>query len=623
MSRTLFIYIFRDLFRIFMMASGAMAGIMSFGGLLRPLTREGLDAGQVARMLTYFGPAMTTYSFPVAALFATAVVYGRLSADNELTACKAGGVSLLSLSVSGPALVLGLLVAMASMVFLCFIVPASTLKVEKVIYSNLAKLVEGRIERNHEIRFQQSTIFAQEAHVVPPGPDTPPGQQVVELLGPTVVSMEWPDKKADRSYRIPKEFYTASRAFVYIKPQADGEQVSVTIHLTDGFKFPRRFEGATEVQVNNTVYGPTNIPSPIKEDVKFMDVFLLKELYEEPSKSRKVQKILGDFVEKGQKIQSLTEMSNALNGPGRKAEYEFETGDRYSLSVEGGWPAIVSPDAILTVNAPIAPATRPGQLPDAGVSTSAAIPASVPPPAPVPGRAPATAPATAPSGAAGAASAARAAPVQRPIFFRQNTGGQGALVIRAASVIVHAQPVQDVGMMNITVDLKDCEETTGADALTQQQPVKREEFTQYFKAPMSAATKALAGRDLAWFESPAAKPLGDQTMLRHEKTQLINCIVAEGNGRASFAISCLILVMVGAALGMMFRSGNFLTAFAVSFVPALLSITLIIAGQRTAANLPLRMDGTNPLNLGLALIWSGNAVNLLLAVGLLWKLQRR
>ena len=52
MSRTLFWYIFKDLFRIFMMASGALAGIMSFGGLLRPLTHQGLDIGQVGQVLT-------------------------------------------------------------------------------------------------------------------------------------------------------------------------------------------------------------------------------------------------------------------------------------------------------------------------------------------------------------------------------------------------------------------------------------------------------------------------------------------------------------------------------------------------------------------------------------------
>ena len=69
-SYTLSRYIFWDLLRIFLMASGALAGIMSFGGLLRPLTQQGLDSTQVGQLLTYFTPAMTAYSFPIAALFA-------------------------------------------------------------------------------------------------------------------------------------------------------------------------------------------------------------------------------------------------------------------------------------------------------------------------------------------------------------------------------------------------------------------------------------------------------------------------------------------------------------------------------------------------------------------------
>src|SRR3954464_14913759 len=91
MGRTLFWYILKDLLKIFMMANGALAGIMSFGGLLRPLTQQGLDPGQISALMTYFTPAMTAYSLPIAALFAATVVYGRLSADNELTACRAGG----------------------------------------------------------------------------------------------------------------------------------------------------------------------------------------------------------------------------------------------------------------------------------------------------------------------------------------------------------------------------------------------------------------------------------------------------------------------------------------------------------------------------------------------------
>src|SRR5207249_10668683 len=113
MSRTLFFYIFKDLVRIFLMTSGALAGIMSFGGLLRPLTEHGLDAAQAAKMLSYFMPAMTTYSLPIAAMFATTVVYRRLATDNELVPCRAAGLSFFSVGM--PAMVLGLSVALISL----------------------------------------------------------------------------------------------------------------------------------------------------------------------------------------------------------------------------------------------------------------------------------------------------------------------------------------------------------------------------------------------------------------------------------------------------------------------------------------------------------------------------
>jgi len=67
---------------------------------------------------------------------------------------------------------------------------------------------------------------------------------------------------------------------------------------------------------------------------------------------------------------------------------------------------------------------------------------------------------------------------------------------------------------------------------------------------------------------------------------------------------------------MMFRSSNFLSAFAVSFIPAMFSIALIVTGQQVCSH------ATNSMAMGLAFIWSGNAAVLVLAVGLLWKLQR-
>ena len=188
-GRTLFWYIFRDLMKYFLLANGALAGIMSFGGLLRPLTHQGLDVGQIGKLLACFNMAMLTYSMPVAALFATTVVYGRLSADNELTACRAGGLS--HLMIAFPAFVMGVLVAALSMVFLCFIVPIYTMKAEQVLYSNMAKLVASNIQRNHKIEFGTINIFAQEAYI-PPESSTEGGQQMVVLKGPTFETFERP-----------------------------------------------------------------------------------------------------------------------------------------------------------------------------------------------------------------------------------------------------------------------------------------------------------------------------------------------------------------------------------------------------------------------------------------------
>ena len=151
MSKTLFWYIFGNLLRVFLLTTAGLAGIMSFAVLLRPLTENGLDFGQVNRLLVFSLPAVCALSLPVSALFATTMVYGRFSADNELTAMRASGISYFSarrFSVALPALVLGLVVATISLLMLCFIVPVYSLKVEEVIYSNIARVIANRIERH-------------------------------------------------------------------------------------------------------------------------------------------------------------------------------------------------------------------------------------------------------------------------------------------------------------------------------------------------------------------------------------------------------------------------------------------------------------------------------------------
>ena len=600
-GRTLFWYIFKDLVKIFMMANGALAGIMSFGGLLRPLTHQGLDAGQVGKLLGYFNLAMLTYSLPIAALFATTVVYGRLSADNEMTGCRAGGLSHLAISL--PAFVLGVLVAILSLVFLCFIVPVYTLKAEQTLYSNMAKLIAGSIQRTHQISMGPGVaIFAQDAYIPPNSGKH--GQQIVVLKGPTIETVLRPFKE-DRSYRIPKDFYCASEAIIYIEQREKGEQrgtgrVFLNVTLTDGMKFPREFTNAAQGGIEVTSYGPMEIDSPIREDTKFMDVWRLKRLYHEPAEGAKVKRVLSDLMLRDKQGYIADHVAGDLNQFGEEV-FHLADGETYVLRRDK--EAQPAQSRSLGVVIPAAPPA--GQLATwlaaqssaDLLSASAGLPVLIPLPVP---------PTT----------------ESHPISFRELAANRPTSVTTAGAAHIQILPTSDPDVMHLNIDLDDVLRYVGPEA------IKRKSDIQELEVPLSAGTRAIASRDVRYY-ARLDHDIGDRRRIGRELLVLANQILAESNSRVSFAISCLVLVMVGCALGMMFRSGNFLSAFAISFIPALMTITLIVAGQRIAGNLPdeLKVDVMHyvntPLKLGLGLIWTGNAVNFVLAVILLGRLQRK
>jgi lipopolysaccharide export LptBFGC system permease protein LptF len=79
-------------------------------------------------------------------------------------------------------------------------------------------------------------------------------------------------------------------------------------------------------------------------------------------------------------------------------------------------------------------------------------------------------------------------------------------------------------------------------------------------------------------------------------------VLAEMHGRVAYGTGCLLLVAAGAALGTIFRGGNILSAFALSCIPAMVLIVLLVMGKQMVGNQDV------PTGLGLAAIWSGVAV---------------
>src|SRR5688572_5089635 len=312
MGPTLFRYIFKDLGRVFLLSMLVIAGIMSFAGLLRPLAERGLDGGQMLRMLAWLLPAMATYSLPVAAVFATTFVYGRLAADNEIVAMRAAGIPTGLTGLTFPALVLGAGAFAVSFGLLSFVVPAANLQVERVVYSNLAQLSANEINRTKRLSFGSAsghlTLTADSAVVIDPselaaGSSVAAETQIVQLVNVYVLRYENVGSKTE-PYDVPREIYSARRATAFIEPPPyyrDGDvfetglredRFLLTVVLEGGVKFPRSFEGAAEAPlvaaVRASQVGPLPMESPVGQNTKFLDLRELRQLYNNPELGRDV-----------------------------------------------------------------------------------------------------------------------------------------------------------------------------------------------------------------------------------------------------------------------------------------------------------------------------------------------
>jgi hypothetical protein len=94
-------------------------------------------------------------------------------------------------------------------------------------------------------------------------------------------------------------------------------------------------------------------------------------------------------------------------------------------------------------------------------------------------------------------------------------------------------------------------------------------------------------------------------------------IQAEMHGRLAYGLSCFLMVAMGAALGILFRGGQLLSAFVLSVVPAAVVILLILSGKQMLGN-----PGVPRVH-GLAAVWGGIVVLLAGNVGLYARLARK
>jgi lipopolysaccharide export system permease protein len=142
--------IFGELVRVFLLALVTLTGMFLLGGLVSEAAQRGLSPGQVLMIIPMLVPNTLPYTVPATCLFAACVVYGRLAADNEITAVKAAGVHLGRLVA--PGLILGMLTAGGTMALFYRFIPTTHQKLRTQVLGDVEDLIYALLKKQGCLR---------------------------------------------------------------------------------------------------------------------------------------------------------------------------------------------------------------------------------------------------------------------------------------------------------------------------------------------------------------------------------------------------------------------------------------------------------------------------------------
>ncbi len=559
MIGTLKTYLAKDLAKVTVMTTVVVTVIMAVLAVIEPLRDRGLGGGQALKLFFYVLPVMFSLTLPVAGLFAATIVYGRFSQDNELMASRASGICTLSLL--RPAVWLGAIVSLITLSLSLWAAPQLLGASQRSFRANLKHAAYHRLMTQRYIKLQGNDLIIHADRVDPKS----------GWLGGVVV--------VDHSNDLDANVAVAASA----KPDfvERGDETHVVFHCTNPDSM--RQSGLTEVDVRKRLFlRHGKLPNPFKDKPKFYDWSKLCRVRAKPMESD----VIREQLVKIQRQICIQRFYRDVSGT-------IKAGKAYGRLVELDPPEEGEKPMRVELEA-AAGGLSLSRKNDLILST------------PEPRRSATTMPATAPE--------------PSPVIVRVYRGDELRKQFLARRVKLKAE-------------WKEYEEAVVVSLLMEGargpgMPPESAGHSEYPLGPFAVPEDIVAGArevnldDLV--HSPEkyelSAPVTGMVNDLHGKLlpKLLGKVAAEMHWRIAYAVCCLLMVLIGAAMGLILRGGQVLAAMAISAVPAALVIVLLLAGKELIHN-PKVMWG---YAFGAAIIWGGVAL-MVAAVGYLYAVPMR
>lgn len=519
---TLHGYVLRELLKTFGLTLAALTVLITMGGgLYNVISLEGVSAADVVRFVPLLAPIAATLAMPIAALFAATMTYGRLAADNELTACRAAGVNVHRLLAS--AALLAVFVAAFTFLMGSFVLPGYAQQLERMARSNVRDFVaqqlrgKGFIHRGKAGGGGGVTLTAEDLEIVGDpqlrerGFETGPGLHYLLIHGPTFL-------QTDEQGQL--ERFAAARLGLCVidtrKTPMEG-----TLYVRDGRDF---VIGRHAVLIKQQQIGPLAIPLPFTQR---LSVAFLSDLIRWRTVLWEAPRLADDVrlfrIELTRQLFGAT-LTQAL-GAGQAVTLTDEAGQVYELRAASAGP------------------TRKGlELADGEVAVRRA------------------------SGERLRRYVAKRVEVNMAPLPNGELLGEIRLVRTGAQDVLEYQV------------------HAGRESEPRRQPTVS---LDGIVVPEDVRARAAAFTPAAVFDPQVPLPpgveLGDQRIgLQKAGTRMIRKLTGAIHFRLGITASALVTIIMGAALGILFRGARALAAFALSLVPLFSVTMLLVLGRQLA-----------------------------------------
>jgi len=562
-NKTLLRYLGLDLLKATGLTLIVLTLTLTTLGIIEPLRKQGLDAQQVLAVFVMTLPVMLSFTMPFAALFAACFVYGRFSQDNELLASRASGIS--TLSVLKPALALGIVVTLISWLLSNNLAPIMARRGTEIITSNVRGIMCRKLAVNGFLGFQDMTIHA------------------------------------DRVYRYPDKDYDKLHGVVVIKRKDDG---------TDNVEIVSARAARARFGFNHTTYRAygnfTLDNAVVMNSAEAMVRMQTTASVESVSFDRRIKEKPAWY--------SWNELQAALDDPSM------------SITVQQAIPkirqAICNDIFAGEIIRSIRRSKQYNKLYRHNVQFLIKAPRA--------------------KGGASGEVLLNAGGKDEPKFVEitEVQDGKPLKTARVASAVIRISWDKFTRTPGVSITLNDKVfitdltvpkgAPTGLGAKKTRENVIHGQVTipADVRAKMDAVTPYEAyhngGKGGGLTNNPAIhrdlKTLNDKHVVKLKRD-----IISEMHTRAAYSLSCLLMVMLGGVLGLIFRGGHFVSALFTSMVPATMVIVTILMGKNIAQN-PDILLADNPYGattMGLAVIWGGITLLAIITGLIYWRVSKK